>query len=93
MGTEPVRTSASPRQETSQQILCHSVVESVRARSQGYLPKVTNMTNKLSDGQAVISDRLEAYTETLSSQGLKHQYILDQLEGTVLDYTEGLYLQ
>ncbi|PQE31887.1 hypothetical protein CJF32_00008805 [Rutstroemia sp. NJR-2017a WRK4] len=86
MGTEPVRTSASPCQETSQQMLYHSVVESVGARSQGYLPKVTNMTNKLSDG-------LEAYAEILSSQGLKRQYVLDQLEGTALDYTEGLYLQ
>jgi hypothetical protein len=88
-------------QESNQQPLRLPSIESIGTRSQSYLPKVTNMTNKLSDGQqfraslwrAIITDRLEAYAETLSSQGLKRQYVLDQLEGTALDYAEGLYLQ
>jgi hypothetical protein len=97
---DPLATRNDP-QETSQRPQRSLTAESIGSRSQSYLPKVTNMTNKLSNGQqfrvslwrAIITDRLEAYTETLSSQGLKRQYMLDQLEGTALDYIEGLYLQ
>jgi hypothetical protein len=95
------QAARSDPQQASRQPQRFSTAESIGSRSQSYLPKVTNMTNKLSDGQqfraslwrAIITDRMEAYTETLSSQGLKRQYVLDQLEGTALDYAEGLYLQ
>jgi hypothetical protein len=83
----------APQRAATYDSMAHSI------RSQ--IPKVANMSNKLSDGKsfraslwkALVLDRLSAYEQTLFNESLRRQYVIDQVEGIALEFLEGLYLQ
>jgi hypothetical protein len=83
----------APQRAATYDSMAHSM------RSQ--VPKVANMSNKLSDGKsfraslwkALVLDRLSVYEQTLFNESLRRQYVIDQVEGIALEFLEGLYLQ
>ncbi|RAL60086.1 hypothetical protein DID88_000712 [Monilinia fructigena] len=66
-----------------------------------YLIKPTNLTNKLSNGiepkaslwKAMITDRLELYANTFTTEAQRRAYVVDQTESKALEHLQALYMQ